>query len=506
MSYVIDKNNIFNKINNYNFVNLSSSLADIFEIDKDEINKLIYNLYKSNIEIINKNENKILNTKIIIVNTGLYYLNLLNNTTLNQNTLLFIILSILYFEKNYYLLNQTHFEIVKLILQNKYYKPKNKLEYYIVNFTKIFFIKKYYIINKNININKILEYTDYQECIKMILTPEFNLFNTITLELLQIIYLYISVNENNIPFIISKINIFIKHLKIETDLSIKIISLIEFILHYALDYLISKYSNNHTNNTFNLITNKINNYCIKYFDFYKDLIISTTKYNINNIPHSPLHIGVILDGNRRYSKKYNLNYEIGYLNGAKTAKQLIDWCINLQYINMVTLYVFSIDNYTKRNDAEKTIIYSIISSYYEDLLPFFTYNNIKVNCIGNLNIFPTKLQTCFKYISTHTENNTGLILNLAIGYDGQYEIINAINKAKLHDINTPDDLTPYMELKNNIDLVIRTGGMKRSSNFFIWQTSYSEWYFLDKYWPEFTYNDLTNIISQYHNTPHNYGK
>ena len=491
---------IFNNLTNYEFINLSSSLSDIFEIDRNVINNEIYNLYKSNIEITNDNYSSILNTKIIILNIGLYYLNKLNNLELNQNQTLLIIFSLLYFEKNYYLLNYHHFEIVQIILQNKIYKSQNKLEYFIINITNI--LKHTLTINQQ---NTIISCKNITECIKTILTINFGFFNKKVLQILQILYLLVCFTGNSINEyrnIVTKIN----NIENETH--------IQCICYSILYYLISKSNNeifqlSNDTNIINNIIQQIKDYSVKYYDFYIDIIIKPTYTKQTITLHTKkLHIGAILDGNRRYAKKYNLNYEIGYLHGAKTVKRLIDWCIELKCINTLTLYVFSIDNYTKRSNHEKKIIYNIVSSYYEDLLPFFNYYNIKVKYIGDINIFPTKLQTCFKYITNQTNNNTDFTLNLAIGYSGQHEILNAIQHATKNNIqvNNINDITNHMQLKENIDLVIRTGGMKRSSNFFIWQTSYSEWYFLDKYWPEFTYNDLINIINKYNDTPQNFGK
>jgi undecaprenyl diphosphate synthase len=501
----------FNKINNYKIINFSSSITDIFDINRHIVNTQIYNLYKSNIDIIEYINNQfqltsVLNTKIMIINSLLYYLNILNNTDNNIHNNSLIILSLIYLEKNSNELTDHHFNIFKLTLQNKDYITQTKLEYFIQKITKEFI--SLYNITINNTIFEIDSLTFLEE-----LNNNIKILNNDTIKLFEIFYLILLLIKTNNKILLQKINtnvkIFINNINKNFDNDF--LKIIKFIFDYILLYLNNKYypQNNDIITDTNLFLTIINKFINKYFTFYKELIHNTISH-ATNIPNfvKSLHLGVILDGNRRYARKYNHNYDIGYLDGAKTVKKLIDWCIKLQCISELTLYVFSLDNYTKRNDNEKKIIYNIIATYYEDLLPFFTHNNIKINCIGDLDIFPTKFKNHFDYIKENTQHNTGLILNLAIGYDGQIEIINAVKQSQLHNktINTIQDLNKYMTLQNNIDLVIRTGGMKRSSNFFIWQTSYSEWYFLDKLWPEFEYHDLTNILQKYKNTPKNYGK
>jgi undecaprenyl diphosphate synthase len=503
-------------IQTYKFNNFSQSIADIFNIDRATINNEILEIYKSNINILQyinniKQVSSITNIQITILNTLSYYLLQLDtNINLDIQSLSTFILLLLYFYKNNNLFNNKHFKIIKLILKNKKYNSQNKFENLII---KTINLLKPFINNIDDINNYLQKYSNYRNIdfikLKLLicsnLSPNITILFEIICNFILQIHNFSNTTNDQLLLLSSYIDNYLIYLK-QQNINIILIKLLQYTFEYTLCYLINKNQNKNVNNS---IT-RIRDFIFKYFNFYKELVSNTLTYNLTTVHYNinPLHIGVILDGNRRYATKNNYNYEIGYLDGAKTVKKLIDWCIHLNIIKTITLYVFSLDNYTKRSELEKQIIYNIISFYYEDLLPYFNYYGIQVNCIGNLNIFPEKLRNHLEYIADNTKNNNKLILNLAVGYDGQYEIINAIQQSQQHNeqIYTPNDLTKWMGLKDNIDLVIRTGGMKRSSNFFIWQTSYSEWYYLDKYWPEFEYTDLINIIENYSSVPKNYGK
>jgi undecaprenyl diphosphate synthase len=269
-----------------------------------------------------------------------------------------------------------------------------------------------------------------------------------------------------------------------------------------------------TSNTENPLFKMVISYIGKYKSFYWDIIKNGIKYCSNNT-YQPItlnrkiHIGAILDGNRRYSNEHSIDYSIGYLKGAQNVKNMIDWCISLQCINMLTIYVLSIDNYINRPTIEKDIIFKIVILFYEDLIPYFLYNKIKVTYIGNIKILPIELQERFNYVLQQTNNiiSPVITLNIAVGYIGRNEIVTAVQRCLQSNTEiTVDNLSKNMDLTREIDLVIRTGGMKRSSGFCTWQTTYSEWFYLNKYWPELDYNDLSNIVNEFKQIPRNYGK
>ena len=225
-----------------------------------------------------------------------------------------------------------------------------------------------------------------------------------------------------------------------------------------------------------------------------------------------LHVGIILDGNRRYAKKKGIKPWKGHEEGAKNVKKLInDWVPTLG-IKELTLYTFSIQNFN-RTKIEIDFLMSLFVKFFSQLEKEVDQKNIKINFIGRLHLFSKEIQKMALQISKKTENNDGLIVNFAFGYGGREEIIDGIKKfiTESKNINNLDNLniqsfTKHLYLQSEPDLIIRTGGDFRTSNFLVWQSTYAEWFFQSKLWPEFNKEDLVNILQDFSKRERRFGR
>ena len=216
----------------------------------------------------------------------------------------------------------------------------------------------------------------------------------------------------------------------------------------------------------------------------------------------PTHIAIIMDGNRRWAKKNNLDTPSGHKKGAETLEKITKYC-NKIGVKYLTCYTFSTENW-KRSELEVKAIMLLMQKYIERFMGDEDMQNVKLKIVGNMETIPSSLRESFEKLEKKTENNTGLQLNLAFNYGGRAEIVNACKNiaSKVKDgILNIDDITEdtfkdYLYTKDipDPDLVIRTSGEVRTSNFLPYQTTYSEFLFLDKYWPEFEEADIDAAI------------
>lgn len=231
--------------------------------------------------------------------------------------------------------------------------------------------------------------------------------------------------------------------------------------------------------------------------------------NVNNLPE---HIAIIMDGNRRWAKKNNLNTAQGHKEGAENLKRISKFA-NKIGIKYLTVYAFSTENW-KRSEEEVGAIMKLLKFYILDF--FKSYDeNIKVNVIGKIGDLPKDLQKEIRSVEKKTKNNTGLVLNIAFNYGGRDEIVTAVKtitqkvldgKLKIDDI-TENEISNslYTAGQPDPDLLIRTSGEERISNFLPWQISYSEFVFTDKYWPEYSNSDLLESIQIYQKRTRRFG-
>ena len=219
-----------------------------------------------------------------------------------------------------------------------------------------------------------------------------------------------------------------------------------------------------------------------------------------------------MDGNRRWAKKNNLTTPQGHKEGAENLKRISKFANKLG-IKYLTVYAFSTENW-KRSKEEVGAIMKLLKFYILDF--FKSYDeNIKVNVIGRMSDIPDDLQKEIKSVEEKTKDNTGLVLNIAFNYGGRDEIVSAVKniardvvegKIKIEEI-TEDTVSNNLYTANqpDPDLLIRTSGEERISNFLPWQISYSEFVFTDKYWPEYSNTDLLESIQIYQKRTRRFG-
>lgn len=219
----------------------------------------------------------------------------------------------------------------------------------------------------------------------------------------------------------------------------------------------------------------------------------------NNLPE---HIAIIMDGNRRWAKEKNLEVKQGHYAGAENLEKIAQYA-NKIGIKYMTVYAFSTENW-KRSENEVKALMMILKNYIEKLLERTSANNIKINILGDISRLEIGLQNSINKIINKTKNNTGLTLNIAFNYGGRAEILRAtkqiaeeVHEGKL-DLEKIDEKCIenhlYTKGQPDPDILIRTSGEIRISNFLLWQLAYTEFIFIDKYWPDFNENDIEESI------------
>jgi len=217
------------------------------------------------------------------------------------------------------------------------------------------------------------------------------------------------------------------------------------------------------------------------------------------------HVAFIMDGNGRWGKKRNKGRNFGHLNGVKTVKKIVKSSIKLK-IPVITFYVFSTENW-KRPQSEINFLFKLIINYFKKELNNVVLHGIKINIIGQINKLPLKIRSVLKKVIKLTKKNKKIVVNLAINYGSKVEIVNALqiskNKKKINVNSLNKNL--YTSHLPDPDILIRTGGHKRLSNFMLWQLAYAEIYFLDKLWPDFNDKDLKRVINNFKKVKRNFG-
>ena len=217
------------------------------------------------------------------------------------------------------------------------------------------------------------------------------------------------------------------------------------------------------------------------------------------------HIAFIMDGNGRWGLKKKRSRNFGHLGGVKTVQKIVEASIILK-VPIISFYVFSTENW-KRPKSEINYLFNLINVYFKKEINNIIKNNIKIVFSGRLNSLPAKIKNTLKKVTTQTKKNNKLIINLAINYGFKTELIDAIKKININSKKIKEehiDKNLYSDLAFP-DILIRTGGQKRLSNFMLWQLAYTEIFFIDKLWPDFTKKDLKIIISKYYKIKRNFG-
>ena len=217
------------------------------------------------------------------------------------------------------------------------------------------------------------------------------------------------------------------------------------------------------------------------------------------------HVAFIMDGNGRWGKKRRKTRNYGHFNGVKTVKKVVEASIKLN-IPTITFFVFSTENW-KRPKSEIKFLFNLIKSYFLEEIKNVINNGIKINIIGNINKLPNNLKKILNTTVEKTKKNKKITVNLALNYGSRDEIVKAFKELKKKKKISETDITKnlYTSLMPDPDILIRTGGKKRLSNFLLWQLAYSELYFLNKLWPDFNIRDLKKVINDYKSIKRNFG-
>jgi undecaprenyl diphosphate synthase len=233
--------------------------------------------------------------------------------------------------------------------------------------------------------------------------------------------------------------------------------------------------------------------------------------NKNNLPK---HLAIIMDGNGRWAKQQGLLRAFGHESGTKSVKVIIEASAKLG-IEFLTLYAFSTENWNRPKLEVETLMKVLINSLKKELVTL-QKNNIKLNAIGNLEKLPKSAQKELLDVIDKTKDNTQMTLTLALSYGSREELVSAVrnicNKVKnnIISIDTIDDsiINEHLYTQNlpDVDLLIRTSGEHRISNFLLWQIAYAELYFTDILWPDFKEQDLYEAIISYQKRERRFGK
>ena len=227
----------------------------------------------------------------------------------------------------------------------------------------------------------------------------------------------------------------------------------------------------------------------------------------------PVHVAIIMDGNGRWAKKRGLPRTAGHAQGARVVEQILEDADHMG-IRYLTVYAFSTENWS-RPDSEVKALMNLLRTYMKTSLAKCARNNVRIRVIGDKSRLDSDLQASIANLEKETASNTGIGFQIAINYGSRDEIIRAVRKAsqKVKDSElNPEDITEDMisdELDTagipDPDLLIRTGGEQRISNFLLWQTAYSELYFCDAAWPDFNKAELEKAVDAFNNRERRYG-
>ena len=228
----------------------------------------------------------------------------------------------------------------------------------------------------------------------------------------------------------------------------------------------------------------------------------------------PTHIAIIMDGNGRWAKKRGLPRAAGHKRGVDTVRDIVEACAQIG-VKYLTLYTFSTENWNRPKEEVSTLMRLLLSSL-KTRLDELTKNDIKLTCIGDIDSLPREVRKQLLTDIERTKNNKRMTLNLALSYSGRWELIGAV-KSILQQIYenklSPDDICEKLISENlttkdlpDPDLLIRTSGEFRVSNFLLWQIAYTEFVILDVFWPDFSRSHLYNAIKEFRKRERRFGK
>jgi undecaprenyl diphosphate synthase len=218
------------------------------------------------------------------------------------------------------------------------------------------------------------------------------------------------------------------------------------------------------------------------------------------------HLAIIMDGNGRWAERQDKKRSAGHEQGAKNVRVITEYCAKIG-VEYLTLYAFSTENW-KRPKLEIEFLMKLLAKFLKKELSSLLKNNIRFDTIGDISKFSKKLQQEILHVKEETKNCTGMTQVLAINYGSRDEITRAVNKsiAEGKKVNE-NDITNLLDTSNfpEVDLVVRTGGDKRLSNFLLWQSAYAELFFTNTLWPDFSTGELETVLAKYKTTSRRFG-
>lgn len=227
----------------------------------------------------------------------------------------------------------------------------------------------------------------------------------------------------------------------------------------------------------------------------------------------PIHVAIIMDGNRRWAKQRNLDIKTGHKEGAKTLENIVRYAkkVGIKYI---TVYAFSTENW-KRSEEEVGALMLLLQAYLDSYAKRADTEGIRVRVLGDISVLPKGMQNTIGKLEERTKDNTDINFNIALNYGGRDEIVKAVrkisekvknNEIKIDDINEETiSNNLYTSGMPDPDVVVRTSGEMRTSNFLPWQIVYSEFIFVEKNWPDFSEEDLDKVIEIYQKRNRKFG-
>ena len=221
------------------------------------------------------------------------------------------------------------------------------------------------------------------------------------------------------------------------------------------------------------------------------------------------HVAIVPDGNRRWAKEHGLPALEGHRRGAETMHNVVDYLIS-QQIRYLTVWGFSMDNW-KRSDNETNALFHLLEAWIDKDTPWLHDQGVRLRHLGRLKELPDFLQVTMNKSVELTSDNTGMTLNLAFNYTGRAEIVEAVRRLIIASSDWSDidesSISRYLYTDGmpDVDLVIRTAGEFRLSNFMLWQTAYSEYYFTDLLWPDFDTKELERALQAYSERKRRFG-
>ncbi|MGB5666158.1 MAG: isoprenyl transferase [Maribacter sp.] len=228
----------------------------------------------------------------------------------------------------------------------------------------------------------------------------------------------------------------------------------------------------------------------------------------------PKHIAIIMDGNGRWAKQKGKLRVFGHENGVRTVSKTVESCVKIG-LEYLTLYTFSTENWNRPKLEVDTLMKLLVSSLKKELITF-NKNNVRLNTIGDIGSLPKSAYHELLEVMDKTKGNTGMTLTLALSYGAREELKNAVQQISIkvkNNIISPEHIDEtiinnhlYTHDLPDVDLLIRTSGEHRISNFLLWQIAYAELYFIDVFWPDFKEHHLVEAVINYQNRERRFGK